>query len=363
MRIHYNRKVYIVAPMITRGGVTTWINKVMQALRIENISYNVSLINNSSLLGLHLEDLLRSIQQCNSLVIYFGSIPSIGHLIDKMKGARIVTFVSGHPVYELLSVIKDNRYSLRTRIGASALLSHLKAFSRIHTVDMWVCHTLTACEEINVDRFVLLKQFVLPSEIETFSKLREKYNEDSKYDKKNQTVTIFSYMSYADLPSLNIKHLRKIFNDIRKRVINKSVRFIVEDPRIKEPIKLDIGFEVIGRMSRHEFYRMLASSDLFIEITLDEELRLTSLDAGLLGIPISKITVNYFRDRRDFDESIIIDSPNIKRFIDDIVEYIKNIDYYKPEYSKKVREFIITKRSWNAVKHPFINIIKSYIKG
>jgi hypothetical protein len=348
--------------MITKGGVTTWVNKIMQALRIEGINYSVSLINNFSLLSLYLQDLLRSIQQDNSLVMYFGSIPSIGHLIDKLKGAYTITFISGHPICELLNVIKGGSYSLRTKIGASVLLSYLKIFLKTRTMNMWVCHTLTACEEIGVDNFVLLKQFVLPSEIEIYSQLREKYNEEcGRYNKNNQVVTIFAYMSYADLPFLNIQHLRKIFNTIRKRVVSKPIRFIVEDPRIKQPVKLDSGFEVIGRMSKHKFYRTLASSDLFIEVTLDEELRLTSLDAGLLGVPISKITLSNFRDRRDFDESIIIDAPSVEQFIDNVVEYIKNIDYYKPEYSKKVREFIISKRSWEAVKHPFIDVIKSCV--
>lgn len=362
MNYHSNKKVCIIAPVITKGGVTTWVSRVMQALRMEGINYNISFINNSSLLSFYLQDLLRSLQQDNSLVIYFGSIPSIGHLIDKLKGTHVITFVSGHPVYEWLSAIKDDSYSLRTRIGASLVLSYLEIFFKAHTVDIWVCHSLTACEEIGVDKFVLLKQFVLPSEIEMFSQLRKKYNEEYNiHIKNNRILTIFSYMSYANLPSLKIQHLKKIFNALRKRATSKPIRFIVEDPRIKQPLKLNNGFEVIGRMSKHKFYRILASSDLFIEITLDEELRLTSLDAGLLGVPISKITVNHFRDRRDFDESVIIDAPNIEQFINNIIEYINNIDYYKPVYSKKVIEFITSKRSWEAVKHPFIDIIKSYI--
>jgi hypothetical protein len=40
-----------------------------------------------------------------------------------------------------------------------------------------------------------------------------------------------------------------------------------------------------------------------------------------------------------------------------LIDYINNIDHYKPKYSKRVREYVISKRSWDAVKVQFINAL------
>ncbi|MEM1725299.1 MAG: hypothetical protein QXW71_05995 [Thermoplasmata archaeon] len=43
-----------------------------------------------------------------------------------------------------------------------------------------------------------------------------------------------------------------------------------------------------------------------------------------------------------------------------VAEYISNVEYYYHHYSKRGREFVLTKRTWNAVKKPFLTALKQY---
>jgi len=111
-------------------------------------------------------------------------------------------------------------------------------------------------------------------------------------------------------------------------------------------------------MPKHLFLKTLASSDLYIERCIDEELGNTSIEAGLLGTPIAKITHSKYIPRQDYGEDTMILAKSVREFIDKLIEYINNMEYYREYYSKRMWNFITTKRVWDAVKHDLIRRLR-----
>jgi hypothetical protein len=221
--------------------------------------------------------------------------------------------------------------------------------------DMWICHTLTACEEIGVaDRgnYVLLKQFVLPHEVALYDRVYHWLKEERG---EKREVRIFAYLSYADLPGLKLWSLLKIFNRVRRRV-KRRVTFVVEDPRIRTT-KLGDAIQITGRMPLPDFLRILGTSDLYIETSIDEELRLTALDAMLLRVPVAKILHPRFYGKQDYTEDEILIGTSVNKLVELIVEYVNNFDHYHEYFSRTVYEFMKRKRLWDVVKVDFVQTL------
>jgi hypothetical protein len=263
-----------VEPSRPLGGVKTWIAKVVTALRLEGFSVaryvlDDSLLPGSTFFSMHISDLLRHLRlRGHDVLLYFGSLHYLGYLLDKLKGVSMMVSVSGHPVYEFSKVV-TNAGTIREKVGASLVWRYARLAYYLDMADMWICHTLTACEEIGVaDRgnYVLLKQFVLPHEVAFYDRVYHWLKEE-KGEKRE--VRIFAYLSYADLPGLKLWSLLKIFNRIRRRV-KRRVTFVVEDPRIKRATKLGDAIQITGRMSLPDFLRILGASNLYIETSIDE---------------------------------------------------------------------------------------------
>ena len=125
---------------------------------------------------------------------------------------------------------------------------------------------------------------------------------------------------------------------------------MVEDPKIKRPIRLGNAVQIVGQMSLADFLRILGTSDLYIETSIDEELRLTSLDAMLLRAPVAKILHPAFYGREDYTENEILIAGSANKLVELITEYINNIEYYHEYFSRKVYELVNRKRLWDVVK-------------
>jgi hypothetical protein len=103
----------------------------------------------------------------------------------------------------------------------------------------------------------------------------------------------------------------------------------------------------------------MLKSDLYIDTSIDEELKVSSIEAALLGVPIAKLTHPKFVDRQDYkDEFIWASTP--KSFIDVLVDYTINKDHLKPYYAKKVLEFLTLRRNWNTVSRPLLDFLRKY---
>jgi len=351
-----------VEPSKPLGGVRTWIAKVVTALRLEGFSVaryvlDDSLLPGSRFFSMHISDLLRHLRlRGHGVLLYFGSLPYLGYLLDKLKGVPVMVSISGHQMYELPKAV-TNAGTMHEKVGALLVWRYAQLAYTLDIAGSWICHTLTACEEIGVaDRgnYVLLKQFVLPHEVAFYDRVYH-WLKGERGEKRE--VRIFAYLSYADLPGLKLWSLLKIFNRVRRRV-RRRVTLVVEDPRIKRTIKLGDAIQIIGRMPLPDFLRILGTSDLYIETSIDEELRLTTLDAMLSRVPVAKILHPRFYGRQDYTEDEILIGTSVDKLVELIAEYINNFDNYHEHFSQAVYEFVKRKRLWDMVKVDFVKTLE-----
>jgi len=357
------KRVVTVEPSKPLGGVRTWIAKVVSALQhdgftIDRYVLDDSLLPGSRFFSMHLSDIVRHFRQHKyDLVLYFGSLPYLGYLFDQIKATSVMVFVSGHPAYEFPQAVA-NAATTYERVGSLLVWRYGRLAYSLDVADMWICHTLTACEEIGVAErgdYMLLRQFVLPHEVVFYDKVYQLLKDGGTKDR--QGVQIFAYLSYADLPGLKLWSLLRIFNEVRRRV-RRKVTFIVEDPRIKKPIQVEDAVRIVGRMSRADFLQILGTSDLYIETSIDEELRLTSFDAMLLRVPVTKILHPAFYGRQDYTEDEILIAGSGNKLVELITEYINNIEHYQEYFSRNIYEFVKRKRLWDVVKTDFMRRLR-----
>ncbi|MGC9107240.1 MAG: hypothetical protein ACP5IE_03495, partial [Infirmifilum sp.] len=169
-----------------------------------------------------------------------------------------------------------------------------------------------------------------------------------------------TYGSFAVSPRLlTIKELTPLVAKVSKTV-NRRVEFVVVDPRIGDMESFIIGnvsVKYVRWLPKHVFLREVASADLYIEQNLDEELRYATLEAALVGTPIAKITLPKYLNRQDYTDDEVLIGTSFKQFLNKISEYIMNIDYYREKLSRETRRFVVTRRVWDAVKKPLINVV------
>ena len=139
--------------------------------------------------------------------------------------------------------------------------------------------------------------------------------------------------------------------------MERRVTFVVEDPRIKRTTRLGDAIQITGRMPLPDFLRILGTSDLYIETSIDEELRLTALDAVLLRVPVAKILHPRFYGRQDYTEDEILIGTSADKLVELIVEYINNFDHYHEYFSRTVYEFMKRKQLWDVVKVDFVQTL------
>jgi hypothetical protein len=60
------------------------------------------------LINRYVRDVFRFMKSSHyDAVIYFGSIATLGSFIERLRGAPIMLFISGHPIYELTRSNQD----------------------------------------------------------------------------------------------------------------------------------------------------------------------------------------------------------------------------------------------------------------
>jgi hypothetical protein len=143
--------------------------------------------------------------------------------------------------------------------------------------------------------------------------------------------------------------------------MNRRIELSIIDPRRENSI-MKLGENLIIRyikpMPKEELYKFVINADLFIELCIDEELRNTSIEVALLETPVAKLTHPKYIDRQDYGENDLIQEYSFKKLVERLVDYLNNIEYYKPYYAKRLKTFIIEHRTWDAVKKPLIKYIK-----
>jgi DNA-binding HxlR family transcriptional regulator len=206
-----------------------------------------------------------------------------------------------------------------------------------------------------------LPEFILSDEIKIFEEFIRKHDEKHRNNHSYSAVRLIAYTSYAESPRLlKSQHLEYLARLVSKRV-NRRIELSVIDPRRERDI-VRLGENLVIRyikpIPREEFYKLVINSDLFIELCVDEELRNTSIEVALLEIPVAKLTHPKYIDRQDYDEDDLIQEYSFKKLAERLVDYLNNIEHYKPYYAKKLKTFIIKHRTWDVVKKTLIKYIK-----
>jgi hypothetical protein len=352
-------KIAIVMPGAI-GGVKQTIEKLIKGLRLEGFYVEPIKLHGNNVVDITVSDLRNTnILRKFDSVIYTGSIPWPSHLfID--NHVKTILFVHGFVKDELLNAIKYGK--LRIKMGAVYLLGLWDFFRAMNRIDVFICRCPTSCEANRIEKnYILLPEFIFSDEVKFFEEFIRKHSEEHGDDRSYSIARLITYTSYAESPRLlKPRHLEYLAKLVSKHV-DRRIELSVIDPRRERGI-VRMGENLIIRyvkpMPKEEFYKFIINADLFIELCIDEELRNTSIEVALLETPIAKLTHPKYINRRDYGEDDFIQEYSSKKLVERLVDYLNNIEYYKPYYAKKLKTFILKHRTWDAVKKPLIKHIK-----
>ncbi|MEM0216799.1 MAG: hypothetical protein QW612_04580 [Candidatus Bathyarchaeia archaeon] len=156
------------------------------------------------------------------------------------------------------------------------------------------------------------------------------------------------------IPTNCIIRLLKII----KRAVHDFSAIIIDPLGI--PRRFD-NIIVMNSISHESFLKLLAKASIFIDTVIDEELRHSTLETMILGVPVAKIVHPAYKLMLDYNEGDLLLSYSVQDAVSKISEYLSQAEYYYNAYSKSCENFIIRKREWNAVKNPFIAALKRIV--
>lgn len=346
--------ITLVVPSGISGGVRTVYRNLLKGLINEGIQISIHRLRRGRfplLSTLYSDAVNARFMRSSDLVLILGSIPWPSHIIAGILKVPVALFLHGFVTYELTNEL-FSAAGWKNRMGAGVHLAMFKIGTTIGTVNFYICHSLTTCEYNGIsDNFVLLPQWILPEELEYFNQYR--YNIPGIWD--NGLIRIVAYTSRAFSPRLlRANHLIQLARIIERKV-NRKFEIIIVNPRGETthsgPVK------IVEPMVKSRFLSLLSAADLYIETCIDEELRLTTIEAMTLGVPVAKLTHPEYLNRQDYEE-YLINASSFNELADRIAEYINKIDYYYQYYSGLGRKFALEKRTWDAVKGPFLSALR-----
>jgi len=338
--------IALIAPKGS-GGVAYVVERLWEGLRRERLPVS-KIVVNGDLTLFHLKH-LSQLQNYDTIIIA-GFIPPPSHLFIRNE-TKVILFVHGFIYHESGNAIAYGRF--REKLGATYSLLLFEMARKVDRIDVYICHSVTTCEANRIyNGFILLPQFVFPEEV-------QKRNEDNIQRKLNTQVV--TYISFVNSPRLlKEETLLSLMRGVSKR-LSRRITLVIVNPTKREPKIERWGDLVVHRLPflpRERFLRLVVSSDLYIEACIDEELRLGSIDAGIVGTPVAKLTHPLFVERQDYkDEVLWAASP--REFVELVSEYLRDAEDKKPIFSRRFREFLLSRRSWDKVKTPLIKLLRS----
>jgi len=349
------RKIAIIFSE-SSGGVKTIKDKLIEGLSRDGFHILQVNIYGKKRIIRTLKDLknIKNLRYFDA-AIYMGSIPYPSSWIIK-SATKVLVFVHGFIIQELISGLNDPYVSLGTKIKSFYLLQSWNFNRILGRENFYICHSFTTCEMNKIcNNFILLPQFIFPEEVNQYARFRN-------YEGINKTIKILAYTpSHVRSPRLlSQMDLMKLIYCVSRNIKNKEVELTILDPSRVGGGEERFGNLVVrylGFLPRNDFLQLLANSDLYIESCIDEELRLGSIEAALLGTPIAKLTHPKYVERQDYDEELIWAS-TFRDLVKAISDYLNDVDCWKPMYSERLREFIVNKRSWDKVKEPLVRILR-----
>ena len=341
-------KIAVISPS-GLGGVHVITLKLFNALKLENFEVDLFYVDHGAVNPfVHDLRLVKKLKDYD-FIIYTGSIARISSLL---AGKRFAIFIHGLLFDEYKNTILHS--DIRTRLGALLEFAWWGSVNmKFFKPDFYICHSITTRNYNKISNPTsILPQFILPSEIKYFQQLQDSYRNLSEVPK------IMAYRSYAKsprlLPQASLIHVARLLGNRLK----KKVLFYIIDPTIPYEETYDYGMvklNIIRAMPRTKFLKSLASSDLYIETSIDEEIGLDSIEAGLLKVPLAKITYPQYTMLQDYTEDEVIIASSPLTLTDTLSEYFTNIDQNKQYYGSRFNQYLLKKRSWNVVKKPLLN--------
>jgi len=346
--------IAIVMPALISTGPRRAALRLYKGLKLEG--YEVDLVKIQGNASRRLYEDIKAAKNLQSfdVVIYMGSNLWLNPLfIESKKGL----FVHGFVWDEFLEAIKQ--HSIGGMVGRLSLLSYWKAFNFSKIFDFFIFHSRTAHERNGIPSdYVILPQFILPDDLQLYSALKSSHI-------SNGAVRIVTYTSFVSTPRiLGMKELVSLAKKLI-RLSHRKIEFIIINP-----IDMDYSFlnhfkstddstiKILPSMPREEFLKLMSSSDLYVERCLDEELGYVSIEAGLMGVPIAKVTLPEYFDRQDYNDKEVILARSLGESSAKIAEYVENIDLYKRQYTARMQDFLMTKRSWDNVKTSLLSRLR-----
>jgi len=334
------KKIAVVVSR-TSGGVSTIYSNLLRGFTKDKIHVKVLRLYEKMPLSI-LHDIVntRYLRSFDS-VIYIGGItwPSINFLPANVKK---ILFVHGFIYHESLSAIK--KMSWKNLIGAPIKLLLYDMARFLDSIDYYICHSDTTCNMMRVpsEKKILLPQFFLENDLDFYRSLYYMYKDLKRQD---NIVRIITYGSHVGSPRLlKIKHmvvLAKILKDATK----KKIEFIIIDPS-SEPYQDEI-VEVIKPLPKERYLQLVASSNIYVERCIDEELGYGALEAMAMGTPVAKVTHPLYRSNIDY-ENALINAQSINELARVISQAIEQNDLER--YSEAGMRYVKEKRTWNSVK-------------
>jgi len=105
---------------------------------------------------------------------------------------------------------------------------------------------------------------------------------------------VVAYTSFAN-PSRLLKEetLLSLMRGVSKRP-NRQINLVIVNPVSERAENRKVEQSCVAYwlpfLPGERFLKLIASSDLYIERCIDEELGLCSIDAGMVGTPVAKLT-------------------------------------------------------------------------
>ncbi len=345
--------ITITAPF-AEGGVKTTIEQLKIALRSEGFEI-VELVYNSYTFWKQLIYDLKSLKRLisSNAIIYAASIPQLSMIIPTSK--PILLFIHGLLLHEY----KNSLLYEKSGLGRIHALIYLTLFNfvRKRRGIQFICRSYTACNACGVRRnYIILPQFILDRDIEYFGKLITRHPSDK--------IRIVAYTSLARSPRLltqsNIINIAKLLS--RSYNGRHRIEFVIINPVEQKDSIIEMGkitLHIIGRMMpRKEFLKLVSSSTIYIDTCIDEEIRISVLEAGLMGVPVLKLVHPMYRDYLQLDEKAFIIANSIKDLVDKITYFLEDPFTNRGKYSIRIRKWVIENRHWNKVKKPLMDVLR-----
>lgn len=340
-------KIAIVSPS-GLGGVQVITRKLFKALKYEDFNVDLFILGNGVLDTFVTDFKLVNCFKKYDTIVYTGSIARLSSVL--VNEPRTALFIHGFIKEEYKKTFSHS--DIKTKAGALIEFTWLQSVNMsLFKPDFFICHSVSTSKANRLKNSTLLPQFILSEEIALFEGIRRKSREN------NQCPKILVYRSYADSPRLiSQSSLVWVAKQLAKTIKRKTQFFIV-DPTVKHEFIYQFGMidlRIIPVMPRLVFLNFLASVDLYIETSIDEEIGLDSLEAGILKVPLAKITSPPHKVLQDYSDSEVLNASSIESLVNIITQYLSNLQEHKASYGERLESFVLKKRLWNSVKQHFI---------